>query len=159
MTPPTSADELVERLGMQPIAGEGGWWAPGPRTPELSCITALVADTEDGFSALHVLTIHEGWQWLDGDPLRLTRLYPDGTGDTVTLGADNPQAVVPAGVWQGARTLGGWTLFACWCTPQFTDDCFTLGDRTSLIEQYPAYAATVADLTRVTAPATPSKAT
>lgn len=155
MTAEPTAAELVERLGMQPIAGEGGWWAPGTRTPELSSITALLADTDDGFSALHVLTIHEGWQWLDGDPLELVRLHPDGTADTVTLDRHTHQAVVPAGVWQGARTLGAWTLFGCWCAPAFTDDCFTLGERSALLAAYPGYAAHVTALTRDPTPEVP----
>ncbi|MDE3087072.1 MAG: cupin domain-containing protein, partial [Acidobacteriota bacterium] len=36
------------------------------------------------------------------------------------------QAVVPAGAWQSARTLGRWTLVGCTVAPPFTFDAFEL---------------------------------
>ena len=47
-----------------------------------------------------------------------------GERSSVRLGADlaageRPQAVVPAGVWQMARPLGGWTLTGCTVAPAF----------------------------------------
>ena len=60
---------------------------------------------------MHRLKTDEVWHYYGGAPLELTLLYPDGRGATVVLGPDifkdqQPQFVVPRGVWQGARTLG-----------------------------------------------------
>jgi len=143
-----TATQIIEALGMAPIPGEGGWLVQGPRVAGLSSILALVADTPEGFSALHRLEIDEGWQWLDGAPLTMLRLHPDGSAERTVLDADHPQLLVGRGTWQGARTLGDWTLFACWCAPAFEDDHFTLGDRASLLAAYPEHAEEITTLTR-----------
>ncbi len=117
----------------------------GPRTARMSCVTVLLTDERDGFSALHRLSVDEGWQWLDGDPVRLVRL---GSA-TVTLGGSGPtQAIVDAGTWQGARTTGSWSLLSCWCTPAFADDVFELGDRHQLLERFPGQHDEITALTR-----------
>jgi hypothetical protein len=54
-----TAEQIIRDLKMQPISGEGAWFAPGPRTQELSSITVLLTDQPDGFSAMHSLTIDE----------------------------------------------------------------------------------------------------
>ena len=56
-----TARELRTIYRMAPIPEEGGYFALGPRTTGLSCITALLTDEPAGFSALHVLTVDEGW--------------------------------------------------------------------------------------------------
>ena len=96
-----TATEVIEALGMTPIPGEGGWLVQGPRVAGLSSILALVSDTPDGFSALHRLEIDEGWQWLDGAPLTMLRLHPDGSAGRTVLDADQPQLLVARGTWQG----------------------------------------------------------
>ena len=55
----------------------------------------------------------------------------DGTARTALLGidldaAERPQAVVPAGAWQCARTLGEWSLVGCTVAPPFSFDAFEL---------------------------------
>ena len=35
------------------------------------------------------------------------------------MAGERPQAVVPAGVWQKARSLGDWTLVGCTVAPGF----------------------------------------
>ena len=49
----------------------------------------------------------------------------------MTLGPDlavgeRPQAIVPAGAWQAAESLGAWTLAGCTVAPGFTFDRFEL---------------------------------
>ena len=144
-----SAADVIKALSLQPLEHEGAFWAPGPRTSHLSSITSLITDAADGFSALHVLSIAEGWQWLGGAPLEMLQLHPDGTSTVHTLDADHPQLVVPAGVWQGASTTGEWTLVACWCSPAFEWEHFTLGDRAELTTAYPNAAARIEELTRI----------
>jgi predicted cupin superfamily sugar epimerase len=47
-----------------------------------------------------------------------------GPVERLTLGSDlaageRPQAIVPAGVWQAAQSLGAWTLVGCTVAPGF----------------------------------------
>jgi len=173
----TRASDVIARYGLQPLPEEGGYWTAGPRTTGLNGILFLLTasasdgvggrhDVHDlhetdtahgpGFSALHRLTINEGWQWLAGAPARMLLLTPQadtvGTVDTAEpiLDADHPQVLVPAGTWQGASTLGAWTLVACWCSPAFEDRHFTLGRRTELRTAYPRHARRIEELTRAT---------
>lgn len=145
---PEAAAIIVER-GMLPIPGEGAWFASGPRIERLNTITALLAATPDGFSALHRLDVDEGWTWLDGAPIRMFRILPDGTGVHDILDADNRSVLVERGQWQGAASTGAWSLFTCWCAPAFTEGGFELGERTALVAQHPIFATEITALTRV----------
>jgi predicted cupin superfamily sugar epimerase len=76
----------------------------------------------------------EIWHFYAGAPLELsvdTRAPGSDTTCTVELGSDlaagqRPQAVVSAGAWQRARTLGAWSLTGCTVAPPFTFDSFEL---------------------------------
>lgn len=146
-----TADEIVAELKMKPIPDEGAWFVEGPRTQELSSILVLLTSQTDGFSAMHRLEIDEGWQWLEGAPAALLRLKesPRRNHGTLTLlGQQRRQMLVRRGVWQGAATMGDWTLLSCWCSPAFRPQHFTLGDRGDLTTKFPTYAAEIAALTR-----------
>lgn len=71
----------------------------------------------------HRVDAAEVWHWYAGAPLRLAT--DDGRhGRAVRLGPDiaageRPQAVVPAGAWQAAESLGDWTLAGCTVAPGF----------------------------------------
>jgi predicted cupin superfamily sugar epimerase len=146
------ADEIIERYAMQPIPQEGGWFAAGPRTPSLSGVTVLLTDRPDGFSAIHRLELDEGWQWLDGAPVTMLTLAgrsgASRDGRVHRLDRACAQAMVPAGTWQGARTVGEWSLVACWCAPQFTEEHFSLGERGYLLEHFPEFCDDILALTR-----------
>jgi len=147
--PPTeSADEVIARLGMEPIPEEGAWFVAGPRTQELNAITVLLTPQPDGFSAMHRLAVDEGWQWLGGAPAALLRLRRGGSGVLNYVGSERPQVLVRRGTWMGASTLGAWTLVSCWCAPAFRPEHFELGDRDALTAEYPGFAAEIAALTR-----------
>jgi uncharacterized protein len=52
----------------------------------------------------------------------------------VTLGPDlaageQPQAIVPAGGWQAAESLGAWTLVGCTVAPGFEFEGFELAPK------------------------------
>jgi len=143
-----SAEQVIARLKMQPIPEEGAWFVAGPRTQGLNAITVLLTDRPDGFSAMHRLTIDEGWQWLAGAPAALLRLRPGGSGVLNYVGPKTSQFLVRRGTWMGASTLGAWTLLSCWCSPAFRPEHFELGDRTLLAAGYPSYTAEIAALTR-----------
>jgi predicted cupin superfamily sugar epimerase len=66
-----------------------------------------------------------------------------------------PQALVPAGSWQGARLAGGphlpvehaWALVSCVVTPGFDFADFEMGEREALLAAFPAHAGLVRELT------------
>ena len=74
-------------------------------------------------SAWHRVDAAEIWHYYAGDSLELS--IADETGRKLSrLGLDlasgeQPQAVVPGGVWQSARTVGRWTLVGCTVAPGF----------------------------------------
>ncbi|WP_106298811.1 cupin domain-containing protein [Knoellia remsis] len=151
-----SADDLIAGLGMRPIPEEGAFFVEGPRTQELSSILVLLTSAADGFSAMHRLEVDEGWTWLDGAPAALLRLRESSKGNhrgsLGLLDDKRRNLLVRRGVWQGAATMGEWTLLSCWCTPAFRPKHFTLGERATLTETFPDFANEIATLTRPNRP-------
>jgi len=128
-------ERLIAALQLDPHP-EGGWYrrtwvadaAEGTR-PAGSAIYYLLLEGE--LSAPHRVDATELWHFYDGDPLELTREWPDGRRDVQVLGPDvaaghAPQVVVDAGVWQSARPLGRYTLAGATVTPAFTFEGFEL---------------------------------
>jgi predicted cupin superfamily sugar epimerase len=76
----------------------------------------------------------EIWHFYAGATVALTvsDVSPgDPAAQTTMLGidlaaAERPQAIVPAGWWQCARTLGEWSLVGCTVAPPFSFDVFEL---------------------------------
>jgi predicted cupin superfamily sugar epimerase len=123
------APEIIERLGLRPHPEGGGyaatWRAPardGER-PAMTAIHFLLAAGER--SHWHRVDASEAWLFHGGDPLELRTAEGDAGPVTITrlgmdLGAgETPQAVVPAGWWQAALSLGAWTLVSCTVAPGF----------------------------------------
>ena len=124
MTP----DEVVRLLGLAPHP-EGGFYreafrdaAPAGGRGASTAIYYLLREGDE--SAWHRVDAAEVWHHYAGAPLEI-RLSADGRERTVLrLGTDlaageRPQVVVPAGVWQAARPVGGWTLAGCTVAPAF----------------------------------------
>ena len=161
-----TADRIKELLGLVPLDREGGYFAEtyrserrveaGPDAGTRSLATAIYyLLTPDSFSALHRLASDEAYHFYLGDPVELLLLEPGGGGRVVHLGMDleagqRPQAVVPAGTWQGARLGGGGTLALLGTTvsPGYEPDDFELAERASLLRSHPRFAAQIAALTR-----------
>ena len=132
----TSARQVIEALGMQ-AHPEGGWYAetwraasPDGTRPSASAIVYLLAAGDQ--SHWHRVDADEIWQYSAGDTLEL-RVWVDGDAAVMTyrLGGeldrgDVVQVVVPAGAWQAARPLGGWTLVGCIVSPAFEFEGFEL---------------------------------
>ena len=143
-----TAEQIIDELGMKPLPDEGAYYVEGPRTQELSSVLVLLTAGPEGFSAMHRLTVDEGWQWLGGAPAALLRLRPGGSGVLNYVGPQASQFLVRRGTWMGASTLGAWSLLACWCAPAFRPEDFELGRRDELVARYPSYATEIAALTR-----------
>jgi hypothetical protein len=132
----TDPDEIIERLGLQRHP-EGGWYrethrpvaTDGARPPG----TAIYCLWREGErSHWHrVIDADEVWHLYAGDPFVL-HLW-DG-GDVIedrVLGLDldagqEPQIVVPAGVWQSGETTGRFSLGGCTVALGFVWESFEL---------------------------------
>ncbi|HEY0514352.1 MAG TPA: cupin domain-containing protein [Thermoanaerobaculia bacterium] len=124
----TSEEEVIRLLELAPHP-EGGFFretfrAPAPPGGRGASTAIYYLLREGDVSAWHRVDTDEVWHHYAGAPLELT-LSADGRERTaVILGPDlaageRPQAVVPAGVWQAARPLGGWSLAGCTVAPAF----------------------------------------
>lgn len=122
-----TAEQLIERLGLQPHPGEGGYFVETYRSAETIPSAGLPGRyggdramgtaiyyllTPNGFSALHRLKSDEIFHFYLGDPVIMLNLPPDGSGKLITMGQDiearqRLQVVVPRGVWQGAALAPG----------------------------------------------------
>ncbi len=121
--PGLAAEVVREALGLAPHP-EGGHYREvwrdqpedGGRGAGTSILFLLAAGER---SHWHRVDAVEIWLWQAGAPLQL------GIGGAeVTLGPDagggqRLQAVVPAGAWQAAWSLGGWSLVSCVVAPAF----------------------------------------
>ncbi|MGO4450702.1 cupin domain-containing protein [Phyllobacterium sp. TAF24] len=136
-----TADQIRKALGLerhpeggayiQTFRDNQGDWPVGGRGHS----TAIYFLLEKGeVSAWHrVKDAAEVWHWYGGAPLALTIAEEGGPHETHTLGLDllageRPQAVVPAGQWQTAKSLGDWTLVGCTVAPGFEFAQFELAE-------------------------------
>lgn len=126
-----TAAQVIDLLSMEPHP-EGGHFVETFRDDNRSgdggrsACTAIYYLLQAGEkSAWHRVTdASEIWHWYAGAPLTLRR-SPDGEqASEVRLGPDlpngeRPQAVIEAGHWQSAESLGAWTLVGCTVAPGF----------------------------------------
>jgi uncharacterized protein len=165
------ARELAATLGLEPHP-EGGFFresyradetlaTPRGERPLSTAIVFLV--TADAISHMHRLTSDELWVFQGGLPLELVTIAEDGQLIRRVLGEFEeggdeellPQALVPAGSWQGARLAGGphppadhaWALVSCIVTPGFSYEDFELGEQAALLAEHPQHAEIIRDFT------------
>jgi predicted cupin superfamily sugar epimerase len=126
------ADAIIAALALEPHP-EGGYYRQTWADETGSAIYFLLRQGEpSAWHRVHGRT--EIWHFYAGAPieLRINDRAPDEAGArTEELGTDlaqgqRPQAVVPAGAWQSARTSGAWTLVGCTVTPPFSFEAFEL---------------------------------
>lgn len=133
---PPEAQTLIDTLGLSPHP-EGGFYRETFRDSETDPTgrarsTAIYFLLLEGqVSHWHTVDAVEMWHWYAGAPLELGLAAPGRPPERHTLGFDPasghfPQAAVPAGWWQQARSQGAWTLVGCTVAPGFTFDGFVL---------------------------------
>ncbi len=123
-----AADDLIRLLDLEPHP-EGGWYretwraaaSDGARSPGTAIYFLLRAGER---SAWHRLDAAEIWHHYAGGPLELTFVAAGEATEHHRLGTDlaageRPQVVVPAGAWQSAEPVAGWTLVGCTVAPGF----------------------------------------
>jgi predicted cupin superfamily sugar epimerase len=123
-----SAEDVIRLLDLAPHP-EGGHFretfrdagGDGDRAASTAIYFLLAAGE---VSRWHRVDAAEVWHWYAGAPLELALAPPAGAPAQIRLGqnleaGEQPQAVVPAGHWQRAQSLGGWTLVGCTVAPGF----------------------------------------
>lgn len=145
------ADDVAALLELSPLPREGGRWRQTWLDERSSAIYFLLAPGD--FSAIHRLPSDELYHHYAGDPMELALLHADGSWQTVVLGDDladgqRPTIAVPAGTWQGSRTLGEWTLLGTTMAPPFTFQSLEMGDAAALRAAYPGATELIDRLTR-----------
>jgi uncharacterized protein len=169
----TTAEEIIRALGLEPLPVEGGFFRethrslatiPGPALPPFypreatrSLATSIYyLLTPDTFSEMHRLPTEEIYHFYLGGPVRMLELLADGTGREILLGhnilaGQQPQVIVPAGVWQGSLLEPGvdFALLGTTMTPGFDFADYERGRRAELLPRYPAHGELIRRLTRV----------
>lgn len=136
--------ELIRTLDLIPHP-EGGYYkrvyessklveVDGVLRPSLTSINFLLVAGEE--SRWHRVDASEVWDWQEGAPVEL-RMYDAQARslsraqlDTSVRGGQLVQ-VVPAGIWQSARSHGEYTLVSCSVTPGFVWSGFEILDEHS----------------------------
>jgi predicted cupin superfamily sugar epimerase len=159
-----AVEAMVAALGLEPHP-EGGYFREtfrspltvgglphgGPRAASTAIYYLLPAGA---FSAFHRVRSDELWHFYAGDALELHTLDDGGRHTLTRLGPDvasgeRPQAIVTAGVWQAARTVGArFTLCGCTVAPGFDFADWQLASHDELVRAFPAHVEIVRSLTR-----------
>lgn len=156
--PSITAEELVRLYDLQPHP-EGGYYRetyrakgsiPKGALPKIfkgdrNYSTAIYFLLPEGaVSKIHRIAADELWHFYLGDPLTVASIYPDGRMETVTLGQnvkaeEQVQYMVPAGCWFGAYPHPGsrFSFVGCTVAPGFDFADFEMGNRATLLQQFP----------------------
>jgi predicted cupin superfamily sugar epimerase len=151
------ATQLIDQLGLAPHT-EGGFFREVFRDAvqvlhpvkgvKRSALTHIYFLLEAGaFSALHRVAQVELWHHVEGGPLELTVIEPDGRVEQRVLNQGQVSAV-PALAWQAARPLGAYALCGCTVAPGFDFEDFEMPPRADLLALFPQHVALVSALTR-----------
>ncbi len=123
-----TADDIIKLLDLHPHP-EGGHFretfrdaADANGRSVSTAIYFLLMENE--LSDWHTVDAAEAWHFYAGSALLLETAETGGQMHSVQVGPDlpagqRPQAIVPAGHWQRARSLGGWSLVGCTVAPGF----------------------------------------
>ena len=127
-----NARELIDRLALQPHP-EGGWYREVHRSRarvatargERAALTTIYYLLEQGkVSRWHVVDADEVWHFHGGAALELLSYHPASHAFRPFVLAQaaagvEPVAVIEAGTWQAARSLGEYSLVSCSVGPGF----------------------------------------
>ena len=155
--PIDSAEDWIERLGLRPLAFEGGFYRETYRSservdasalrreyggPRSLCTSIYYLLTPTTCSRLHRLRTDEIYHFYRGDPVVMVHLHDDGSSRVIRFGGEEeaePQILVPAGIWQGSILAEGgrFALMGTTMSPGFDLADFEAGDRDTLLARYP----------------------
>ena len=156
----TAADEILQKLALKPLPGEGGYFretyrsnSPGLNARSFGiesdsvrkiCTAIYYLVTPESFSALHRIKSDEVFHFYAGDPVEMIQIDAKGRLQIFLMGSDVmngqvPQVVVPRGDWQGLRIKDGgkWALLGTTVAPGFEFEDFELGERSRMSAEFP----------------------
>ena len=140
---PHAAEELI-------AAEAAGGRYPSARRVHTAIYYLLEPTT---FSEMHRLRSDEVFHHYAGGPVEMLQLHADGRGGRVVIGPDllagqQPQVLVPRGVWQGSRLVSGdWALLGCTVAPGFEYEDYDSGTRAELLAEWPEWGDLIEALT------------
>jgi len=129
-----TAEDVIRLLDLKPHP-EGGYFREtfrdGSEDGVRAKTTAIYYLLREGeISHWHRIDAAEIWHWYAGHPLEL-KIHDAKGPRSALLGPDLtegqvPQAVVPQGAWQSARSVGAYSLVGCTVSPGFEFSGFEL---------------------------------
>ncbi len=131
-----TAQKIIERLNLEPLPNEGGYFRFLERFGEDSgCIYYLV--TKESFSSLHKLKKDEVWFFLEGGRCEQLTLKEGESVRYTTLDSFNRMRLVKADEWQATRLVEGeYALFSTVMSPHYEDEDYIMPNA-ALLECYP----------------------
>ena len=131
-----SAADVIRLLELEPHP-EGGHYrqtfrdSPHRRRRRAASTAIYYLLARGERSHWHRVDVVEGWHWYAGAALSLQiarrrRAHAAFASAPISPPASGPQAIVPAGAWQAAESLGDWTLCGCTVAPGFEFSRFEL---------------------------------
>lgn len=166
-----TAQEIIRKLDLKPLPDEGGFYRQtykreNEQLPakyygidsdsKRSVSTAIYyLVTPESFSALHRVKSDEIFHFYGGDPVEMIQIDEEGNVQKFVIGSDimsgqQPQVVVPKGVWQALKLRDGgqWALMGTTVAPGFEFEDFELGHRNEMLNQFPQHHELVNKYTR-----------
>lgn len=122
-------DELIEKLGLQPLEREGGYYGFITKFGSGSGSIYYLM-TEEEFSHMHSLTEDELWFFLEGDEVEQTLVSPEGVISTNLLNDDHRSILIKKGCFQASkikRIEKGYALLSTVMSPSYQDSMYTHG--------------------------------
>jgi predicted cupin superfamily sugar epimerase len=166
-----TANEIIQKLDLKPLPGEGGFYRETyrsdiPAIPAAQfgiksqknrnvCTAIYYMVVPDSFSALHRVKSDELFHFYSGDPVEMIQFDDSGKASHFVLGTDvlkgqTPQVVVQKGMWQATKLVSGgkWALMGTTVAPGFEFEDFELGEREQMISKFPHLRNDIVNYTR-----------
>lgn len=157
-----TANDVIKKLGLKPLPEEGGYYLETYRSQDdglpadcfgiksdkarniSTAIYYLV--TPEEFSSLHRIRCDEIFHFYAGDPVEMIQINEAGELKKITLGpkvldGDQPQVIVPKGVWQASKLKNGgsWALLGTTVAPSFEFEDLEVPSREELTQIFPQH--------------------
>jgi len=162
---PIPFETWIQRLHMEPLIPEGGFYVETYRSSEFiekACLperfprrrnisgSIYFLFTPDNFSAFHRNKSDELWNYHYGSPVQFTIINKDGSLSTPILGihVGEPQRVIPHDTWFTAVPLEGYSLVGCALAPGYDHEDFELAKRDTLTKEFPQHSDVIKRFTR-----------
>lgn len=152
--------EVIKLFNLQLNDVEGGYFAPAyplPPTENTLCSAIYYFLDDTRCSIMHKVTGDMLYHFYAGEPIEMLLLYPKNhipSSEVYTFSNDlakggKPMKVIPGGTWLGSKIKSkkSWALMGVSMAPPFNPNEYFLGDRNTLIKEYPEHEKLIIELT------------